>query len=281
MATNSVHRPSSPCFRKNNKLGSVVSSRFIKNLSQLSRVSERCSSIQSHGQSTAQDIAKKLLVHVVKEGETLTSISRKYRVSIELIAAANTDITNVDFVLEGRSLNVPIVSKEIQGVSPRENHAIQGDAKEIFQYSHVNTLVAQANYNLSRMLSPHYLQLAKGTGYFLLVATLVAFCFRYIFSEFHHRFANKLKHQAQNDLKVPHDGSGSMRWKFALSEIREMGIVDAESRENPDGDSQDQELDSLEEVAEAYTKLEPAYQKFLSECGMSKWGYWRGGSPHG
>ncbi|XP_020531786.1 uncharacterized protein LOC18448485 isoform X3 [Amborella trichopoda] len=237
MATNSVHRPSSPCFRKNNKLGSVVSSRFIKNLSQLSRVSERCSSIQSHGQSTAQDIAKKLLVHVVKEGETLTSISRKYRVSIELIAAANTDITNVDFVLEGRSLNVPIVSKEIQG--------------------------------------------AKGTGYFLLVATLVAFCFRYIFSEFHHRFANKLKHQAQNDLKVPHDGSGSMRWKFALSEIREMGIVDAESRENPDGDSQDQELDSLEEVAEAYTKLEPAYQKFLSECGMSKWGYWRGGSPHG
>ncbi|XP_020531787.1 uncharacterized protein LOC18448485 isoform X4 [Amborella trichopoda] len=237
MATNSVHRPSSPCFRKNNKLGSVVSSRFIKNLSQLSRVSERCSSIQSHGQSTAQDIAKKLLVHVVKEGETLTSISRKYRVSIELIAAANTDITNVDFVLEGRSLNVPIVSKEIQGVSPRENHAIQGDAKEIFQYSHVNTLVAQANYNLSRMLSPHYLQLAKGTG--------------------------------------------SMRWKFALSEIREMGIVDAESRENPDGDSQDQELDSLEEVAEAYTKLEPAYQKFLSECGMSKWGYWRGGSPHG
>lgn len=34
----------------------------------------------------------------------------------------------------------------------------------------------------------------------------------------------------------------------------------------------------FEDISHAYTKLEPAYLKFLSECGMSKWGYWRGGS---
>lgn len=34
----------------------------------------------------------------------------------------------------------------------------------------------------------------------------------------------------------------------------------------------------FEDISHAYTKLEPAYLKFLSECGISKWGYWRGGS---
>ncbi|RVW29132.1 hypothetical protein CK203_096781 [Vitis vinifera] len=37
---------------------------------------------------------------------------------------------------------------------------------------------------------------------------------------------------------------------------------------------------SAEEVSHAYGKLEHDYQQFLSECGISKWGYWRGGS-HG
>lgn len=42
---------------------------------------------------------------------------------------------------------------------------------------------------------------------------------------------------------------------------------------------QAQPLVSFEESSHAYRKLEDDYEKFLSECGMSKWGYWRGGSP--
>lgn len=43
--------------------------------------------------------------------------------------------------------------------------------------------------------------------------------------------------------------------------------------------TEDQDETSLQEdSSHAYTKLEHEYQKFLSECGMSEWGHWRGGS---
>lgn len=35
----------------------------------------------------------------------------------------------------------------------------------------------------------------------------------------------------------------------------------------------------FEDTSHAYNKLEGDYQKFLSECGMGNYGYWRGGSP--
>lgn len=44
------------------------------------------------------------------------------------------------------------------------------------------------------------------------------------------------------------------------------------------GTSSDQDQSSFEDESHAYSKLEHDYQKFLSECGISKWGYWRGGS---
>ena len=44
--------------------------------------------------------------------------------------------------------------------------------------------------------------------------------------------------------------------------------------------SEAQTQGSAEEVSHAHAKLEHDYQQFLSECGISKWGYWRGGS-HG
>lgn len=41
--------------------------------------------------------------------------------------------------------------------------------------------------------------------------------------------------------------------------------------------SEDQEQNLYEDMSRAYSKLEHDYEKFLSECGMSKWGYRRGG----
>ncbi|MFQ6650271.1 hypothetical protein Gotur_022010 [Gossypium turneri] len=43
--------------------------------------------------------------------------------------------------------------------------------------------------------------------------------------------------------------------------------------------SEDEANIQNEEASEDYGRLEHDYQKFLSECGISKWGYWRGGSP--
>lgn len=36
---------------------------------------------------------------------------------------------------------------------------------------------------------------------------------------------------------------------------------------------------SLEDVSGNYRELEMDYQKFLSECGITDSGYWRGGLP--
>lgn len=49
-------------------------------------------------------------------GETLTSISRLYGVSIQRIVAVNANIIDVDFVLEGQCLNIPFNAEETQMV---------------------------------------------------------------------------------------------------------------------------------------------------------------------
>ncbi|KAL8482433.1 hypothetical protein ACS0TY_028564 [Phlomoides rotata] len=58
-----------------------------------------------------QDLtSKKILVHVVKVGETLTSISKLYGVPILEIAAANKETPDVDLVFQGQHLNIPSVA---------------------------------------------------------------------------------------------------------------------------------------------------------------------------
>ena len=41
----------------------------------------------------------------------------------------------------------------------------------------------------------------------------------------------------------------------------------------------DEEQLHLEDSSRDFNELEGDYEKFLSECGMSSYGYWRGGSP--
>lgn len=51
-------------------------------------------------------------------GETLTSISKQYGVSVYSIAAVNKNIVDVDLVFEGQRLNIPSsVREELQAVS--------------------------------------------------------------------------------------------------------------------------------------------------------------------
>ncbi|KDO43140.1 hypothetical protein CISIN_1g0248532mg, partial [Citrus sinensis] len=48
-------------------------------------------------------------------GETLTSISKQYGVSVYSIAAVNKNIVDVDLVFEGQRLNIPSsVREELQ-----------------------------------------------------------------------------------------------------------------------------------------------------------------------
>ncbi|KAK4567639.1 hypothetical protein RGQ29_003409 [Quercus rubra] len=185
--------------------------------------------------SKVQHPTKHYLVHVVKEGETLTSISKQYSVSISAIAAANRSIVDIDLVFKGQHLNIPSAS---------------GDT-----------------------------QMAKTTGYFLVLVPLIAFCVRCIISALHTRVAGKFRHQVVNESEGRRHGCRSMRWKSALSEILEPDTLDAVSSSHSNSLSEDQSQVSFEEEPRAYDKLEQDYQKFLSECGMSEWGHWRGGSP--
>ena len=47
------------------------------------------------------------MIHLIKSGETLNSISRDYRVSIAQILAVNPLITNVNNLYVGQTINIP------------------------------------------------------------------------------------------------------------------------------------------------------------------------------
>ncbi|KAI3464301.1 hypothetical protein Pfo_020964 [Paulownia fortunei] len=224
-----------------------------------------------------QDISKKLLVHVVKEGETLTSISKLYGVPILEIAAANKGIADVDLVFEGQHLNIPSAIAgydqvcHFVGKKLNENQLPKAIPSLGFRSRQWNQIFT--------VPSSHHLPLAKTTGSFLVLVPLIAFCIRCIMGAFQHIVARNLRHQAANKSGVQHHRSNSMRWKTVLSDLRDPDALDAESEPDSDPFSDDQEQLHLEDISHAYTKLEDDYQKFLSECGMSNWGYWRGGSP--
>ncbi|KAH7568295.1 hypothetical protein JRO89_XS07G0272800 [Xanthoceras sorbifolium] len=177
-------------------------------------------------------------------GENLTSISKQYGVSVNSIIEENTSIVDVDLVFQGQQLKIP-----------------SSAAEEI------------------RAAFPFHYQAKPTTGYFLVLVPLLAFCIRCMIGAFRTRVAGDSRHQAVNESKGHHRGSKSMRWKSALSDITEADIPEHESRLDSNDSSEDQAQTSFEDTSLAYSKLEHDYEKFLSECGLSKWGYWRGGSP--
>ncbi|KAH9781463.1 hypothetical protein KPL71_008483 [Citrus sinensis] len=218
-------------------------------------------------EANGQNSYKHLLVHVVKEGETLTSISKQYGVSVYSIAAVNKNIVDVDLVFEGQRLNIPSsVREELQAVT----------SLQLFLYAFLNVLPMDAHRDLT---SISILLQAKTTGYFLVVVPLIAFCIRCMIGAFHTRIAGGSGHQVANGSKGRHPGSKTVRWKSALRDIIEEDLDSgSRPRTNDPVEEQDQAqpLVSFEESSHAYRKLEDDYEKFLSECGMSKWGYWRG-----
>ncbi|KAL8485849.1 hypothetical protein ACS0TY_027951 [Phlomoides rotata] len=219
-----------------------------------------------------QDLtSKKILVHVVKVGETLTSISKLYGVPILEIAAANKETPDVDLVFQGQHLNIPSVAVNPQlchfeGNKLNEHQSPNESPNWVFhgkQWSQIFTVPLS-----------HRLPLAKTTGSLLLLVPLFVFCIGCIMGAFRNR---NLK---QKKSKLHHHKSNGVRWRTALSDLRDPESLDAESEPDSDPLSDDLERLQFEDTSHGYNKLEGEYQKFLSECGMSNWGYWRGGSPH-
>lgn len=61
------------------------------------------------------DSTRKYLVHVVKEGETLTSVTNLYGLSTSDIVVANKDIAVFGLVLEGQLIRIPSSVVKVMG----------------------------------------------------------------------------------------------------------------------------------------------------------------------
>ncbi|XP_060175621.1 uncharacterized protein LOC132606234 isoform X1 [Lycium barbarum] len=217
------------------------------------------------------NISKQFLIHVVKDrDEPLTSISKLYGVPIYEIAAANKEIIDVGLVFEGQHVNIPSY------VTPRS----QTNQREKIRFPKIDVSETNrrfklrgedVNHKMLYVLSCRHLPYAKTSGYFLVLVPLIGFCIRCIINAFHHRVT-------RNKLQDVRQASGSMRWKSALRDLSDPDASYSDSRPEIDNVTDDREHLQPEELSRAYAKLDNDYQKFLSECGMSKWGYWRGGS---
>ncbi|XP_017617430.1 uncharacterized protein LOC108461944 isoform X1 [Gossypium arboreum] len=209
--------------------------------------------------------------HVVKEGETLSSISKVYEVSVHSIAAANKNIVDINLVFQGQLLNIPS-SSLLDTQLDR--------AKKSRLWQSIRALKAPSGQKFFTMITSHCLSnQAKSTGYFLVLVPLIAFCIGCIISTLHTRVSRSIKHQAADKSQAHHPGAKGRRWKSALSDLVEGDVFDSELGLDSNSTSEDEANIQNEEASEDYGRLEHDYQKFLSECGISKWGYWRGGSP--
>ncbi|XP_021288271.1 uncharacterized protein LOC110419512 isoform X2 [Herrania umbratica] len=209
-----------------------------------------------------------ICAHVVKEGETLSSISKMYGVSVYSIAAANKDIVDVHVVFKGQLLNIPASSLKETLL-----------AKKSRLWHSIRAFRTPSHKKIYSMITSHGLSNAKATGYFLVLVPLIAFCIRCVISTFRIRVATDMRHQAVGKSKGHHPGAKSMRWKSALSDTGGTDALDSESGLDSNSPSDDEACISYDQASHAYSRLQHDYEKFLSECGMSKWGYWRGGSP--
>ncbi|KZV57109.1 hypothetical protein F511_05983 [Dorcoceras hygrometricum] len=124
-----------------------------------------------------------------------------------------------------------------------------------------------------------YAQVAKTTGSFLVLVPLVAFCIRCIMVAIRSRYARDLRNQEPKMSGVHHRMSKSTRWITALRDLRDPDAMDTEFEPDSAHVSEDEDQPYINEHSRDYAKVEDEYQNFLSECGMSEWGYWRGGSP--
>ncbi|XP_019152185.1 PREDICTED: uncharacterized protein LOC109148877 isoform X2 [Ipomoea nil] len=200
---------------------------------------------------------KKISVHVVKE-----------------------DILDDDLILQGKHLNIPSSSGECKPMYPAAKIRLPVARINLSgTRQHLDFYSRHLNQKMLSMLSSHQLPYAKTTGCFLVLVPLLAFCIRCIMDAFLNRNVGDGKLQAMNEPSIDNHGSKS-RWKLALSDLRDPDVPDTDhSRQDIDLFSDNEEHFQSEKISQAYTKLEIDYQKFLSECGISKSGYWRGGLP--
>ncbi|KAJ4850643.1 hypothetical protein Tsubulata_023978 [Turnera subulata] len=262
-----IPNPETPCFKWRVDNSGTFKRHFV--------VFQKRWRFNVQNKTEAQTSINENSVDAVKGGETFTSISKQYEVSIHSIAIADRNILNIDPAFKGQLVSTTASSSANNQLS-EESHLAAFDREEEHRGSlHIlDGLPVQKQFI---MLTTHVLPHAKSTSYFLLLVPLITFCIGCIVASFHARVTKG--RQVVNESRNHHNETRSMRWKHVLSDIREADELDADSSPKSTGTAADQDKNSFEDASHQYNKLEYDYKKFLSECGISDCGYWRGGSP--
>ncbi|XP_011656104.1 uncharacterized protein LOC101208955 isoform X3 [Cucumis sativus] len=204
-------------------------------------------------------------VHILEgygRNESLTSTSNQNGDPPHSIVMANKKIMDTD--LEQKRQNIKIQN-------PREiRNAFQLEEK---LQSALNGL--RIYKKLFALASSH--QPPARTTSFIVLVPLVIFCARCIIGASYARAFGTLKLKAIDKQEGERRKFRSGHWRSALRDIRELDGLDCEAPIDSTSPSEDEQI-SVEELSHAYKKLDQDYEKFLSECGLSKWGYWRGGT---
>ncbi|XP_050220432.1 uncharacterized protein LOC126670672 isoform X2 [Mercurialis annua] len=202
----------------------------------------------------------------------MNSISRQYGVPPNSAVAANKATPDVEFLYKGHLPNIPaIVLGDTQLIKKCGYSIVYRKEKS---WSSTAIWDGFLNQKPFIMLTAHGLPHAKSTGYLLVVVPLIAFCLTCILGAFHTRVPRDKGHEAGDESKKNRDGRRSMRWKNALN-FKDPDNPDSELITDFKNTSDGQEKDLNEDMSQAYRILEQDYQIFLSECGVSKSGYWR------
>lgn len=209
----------------------------------------------------------------VREGDTLTSVANKFKVSVQSIASVN-EIANVDYVPAGKILLIPCgfmrtgeVVAKAELPSNLESQPYE-DKSVVQTESSLSELPAFAS---AFHFQSWHVRLALSLVLLLAISSLVR---RYISGLRTRRHDEFVQYQVQKEVQEGYHQPKLRRWQGILDHDRKVDEVDgdllAESR------AVDVEEENLRQT---YAQLESAYVKFLADSGLSKSGYWRGGVP--
>ncbi|CAK9313994.1 unnamed protein product [Citrullus colocynthis] len=215
-----------------------------------------------------QDISKDQLsakhhyVRIVEGSESLTSISNQNGDPAHSIVIANKKIMDTDLEQKGQNIKIqnPRAITYVYQLEEKLRSALNG----------------LQNYKKLFALASSRLPPARTTSFIVLVP-LIVFCARCIIGASYARVFGTSRLETVDKREGERHKFRSGRWRSALRDIRELDGLDCESPIDSTSPSEDEQI-SVEDLSHAYKKLDQDYQKFLSECGLSKWGYWRGGT---
>lgn len=89
------------------------------------------------------------MFHIVKRGETFTSIAKDYRVSFSQLLATNPQITNINVIMPGQSLRIP----GLPNPDTIPYHLIVSKNRRILQLFHQNKHIKTYPIAIGKMVT--------------------------------------------------------------------------------------------------------------------------------